>query len=98
MLIDLHDILIATKNGKSLIKIFTEVFERLVDNKLELINVEFLQCEIKNLVYVKSGVGVKPDSRGMQAVRAAAYRNGSLDTGRATWLPSCPTFFHSSTF
>jgi len=67
----MDDILIATKDSKSHMEILTEVFRRLVDNKLELRldKCEFLQREIKYLGYISSGEGIKPDSKGMQAVK-----------------------------
>jgi len=51
VLIYMDDILIATKDSKSHMEILTEVFRRLVDNKLELRldKCEFLQREIKSL-------------------------------------------------
>jgi len=71
VLIYMDDILIATKDSKSHMEILTEVFKRLVDNKLELRldKCEFLQREIKYLGYIISGEGIKPDSKGMQAVK-----------------------------
>jgi len=71
VLIYMDDILIATKDSKSHMEILTEVFRRLVDNKLELRldKCEFLQREIKYLGYISSGEGIKPDSKGMQAVK-----------------------------
>jgi len=71
VLIYMDDILIATKDSKSHVEILTEVFKRLVDNKLELRldKCEFLQKEIKYLGYIISGEGIKPDSKGMQAVK-----------------------------
>jgi len=63
--------IIATKDSKSHMEILTEVFKRLVDNKLEfrLDKCEFLQREIEYLGYIISREGIKPDSKGMQAVK-----------------------------
>jgi len=71
VLIYMDDILIATKDSKSHMEILTEVFKRLVNNKLELRldKCEFLQREIKYLGYIISGEGIKPDSKGMQAAK-----------------------------
>lgn len=61
VLIYMHDILIATKDSKSHIQIFTEVPKRLVDNKLELRIVKFFQSEIKYLGYDMLWAGIKQD-------------------------------------
>lgn len=71
VLVYMDDLMIATKDSESHIELLEEVFRRLVANKLELrLNkCEFMQSEIKYLGYLISGNGIKPDDKGLQAVK-----------------------------
>lgn len=71
VLVYMDDILIATKDSESHFEILKEVLNRLVANKLELRldKCEFFYTEVKYLGYLVSGKGIKPDTKGLQAVK-----------------------------
>lgn len=71
VLIYMDDILIATEDSETHMKTLAEVFRRLVVNKLELRldKCEFLQSQIKYLGYIVTGESIRPDDKGIQAVK-----------------------------
>lgn len=68
VIIYLDDIIIATSTIDEHFAILKEVFERLVENKLED-KCEFLQTSVKYLGYIIDGNGIKADDSGLAAVR-----------------------------
>lgn len=71
IIIYLDDIMIATENIEDHLRIIKEVFERLVENNLELRNdkCEFLRTSVKYLGYTIDGNGIRADDKGLKAIR-----------------------------
>jgi len=71
VIVYIDDIVIVTEDSSSHLEIVKEVLRRLVANKLELRldKCEFLQSEIRYLEYLVSGDGIRPDDKGLQAVK-----------------------------
>lgn len=70
VIVYLVDIMVATETLDEHLRILEKVFERLVQNKLELRwdKCEFLQSEISYLGYLITGEGIRADKKGLKAV------------------------------
>ena len=71
IVIYLDDIMIATKNIEEHFEILKEIFDRLVENNLELRldKCEFLQTKVNYLGYTINGEGIKADEKGIEAIK-----------------------------